>query len=257
MATKTTNFNEMRPVIITAHKSGNRKAITRDMVQGAEIDIRFLNEWIRDVNELRATVKEYVKRKFALKYGYLLDGKEVTEDDLFASKELIFPKWKEVLQVGEESKDYKELHVDVQDVDDLISFACDYMDTGKGSCECVVTEQIFRKKVETLLGCAIAKNEILDDTDRDTLSDFRSAQNRVQKAIDKKAELETSKKSFDIILKGLPDTEKGFKKYLENKIAEIDAELKKNEVSKAEADADVKKFSHDAKAILNRIRYAK
>lgn len=257
MAQKTTNFNELRPVIITAHKAGNRKAITRDMVQGADIDVAYFNEWVKDCNALRFTVADYVQKKFALKYGYELDGKKITSDDLFAAKELIFPKWKDILQVGESSKTEKELHVDVDDIEDLIGFVWDFMDSGKGTVQTIVTDQIFRKKVEAMLGCAIAKNAVLGDGDRDILTQFRSAEKRVQNAIDKQSELETQRKSYDLDLKGLPATEVWGRKFLENKITEIDAELKALVESKANAEADVAKYSGDAKAILNRIRYAK
>lgn len=257
MATKTTNFNELRPVIITAHKAGNRKAITKDMVQGAEVDIAYFNEWVKDVNALRATVAGYVHKKFALKYGYELDGKKVTADDLFAAKELIFPKWKDILQVGESSNTEKELHVDVEDIEDLIGFVWDFMDTGKGTVQTIVTEQIFRKKVESLLGCAIAKNAVLNDSDRDAISNFRSAEKRVQKAIDNISELETQKKGYEINLKGLSDAEVNFKAFLESMITNCDTQIKAQEEAKANAEADVAKYTADAKAVLNRIRYAK
>lgn len=256
MAKKTTNFNELRPVIITAHKAGNTKAITRDMVQGADIDIRFYNEWVKDVNALRATVGNYLDKKYAKKYGYTIDGNNVTKDDLFAAKELIYPKWKEVLQVGEVSKNDKELCVDDDDIEELIGFVNVFMNSGKGTVRVHETEQLFRKKVESMLGCAIAKNAVLSDIDRDNISEFRSAEKRVQNAIDKIEAKETERKNYKIKLDGLPQTEVQFREYLENMITDCDTELRALKESKLNAEADVKKYSKEAQTALNRIRYA-
>lgn len=254
---KITNFNEMRDVIITAHKAGNRKAISKDMVSGANVDVRYFNAWQSDVNALRATVANYVLKKRALKYGYQIANKDVTADDVFAAKELIFPKWKEVLQVGEIDKNDKELHVDVDDVEDLIGFVWDFMDSGKGTVETIVTEQIFRKKVESLLGCAIAKNAVLEDGDRDTLTSFRSAERRVQKCIDAKADLEATLKTHKDMLANLKNEEVAFKAYLENLITADEKAIADNDEAKANAEADVAKYSADAKVVLNKIRFAK
>lgn len=254
---KITNFNEMREVIITAHKGGNRKAISKDMVAGANVDNKYFIAWQTDCNKLRMTVADYVLKKRAVKYGYEMNGKKVTADDVFAARELIFPKWKEILQVGEIDKNDKELHVDVDDVEDLIGFVWDFMDSGKGTVETIVTEQIFRKKVEALLGCAIAKNAVLEDADRDTLTAFRSAERRVQQCIDAKAELEATLKMHKDMRAGLPDTEKSFAEYLDNMITADEKAIKDNDNKKADAEDDVAKYSADAKRVLNKIRYAK
>ena len=254
---KVYNINALRPAIIAAHKAGNNRAITKDMVTGADIDIQYFNAWVQDVNKLRTTVAEYVTLKRALKYGYQVANKDVTEDDVFAARERIFPKWKDILKTGEKDQTSKELHVDEADVEDLTGFVWDFMDSGKGTVETIVTEQIFRKKVESLLGCAIAKNEVLQDGDRDTLKAYQSAQKRITNCNDAKTELEAQKKSYKLLLDGLKDEEKAFKDYLQNKINAVDEELKSNTEKKADAESDLKKYSADAKAILQRIRNAK
>ena len=256
-AKKITNFNAMRPTIVAAHKAGNRKAITKDIVQGCDIDNEYFVMWQADCNKLRLTVADYVLKKRAVKYGYQMNGVDVTEDDVFAARERIFPKWKEILQVGETSKDKKELHVDLDDVEDLIGLVWDFMDSGKGTVEIIVSDQTFRKKVESLLGCAIAKNALLEDADRDTLSAFRSAERRIQNCIDAQGELDIKKKNFELMLGGIPETETKFIEYVKAQIAAVDEELKANKESKAKAEADQKKYNKDAKAILQRIRYAK
>lgn len=254
---KITNFNALRPVIIEAHKSGNRKAINKDMISGAGIDNEYFLMWQSDCNKLRETVADYVMKKRAVKYGYQIGGVDITSDDVFAARERIFPKWKEILQTGEAKKDARELRVDVDDVEDLIGFVWDFMDSGKGTVEHIVTEQIFRKKVESLLGCAIAKNAVLDDNDRDKLTAFRSAEKRIQNCIDTKAELKAEKSSLEKVLASIPETEENFRKFITQKIDAIDEDLKANAEAKSKAEADQKKYSADAKQILSKIRFTK
>ena len=254
---KVTNFNALREVIITAHNNGNRKAISKDMVQGANVDISYFNAWVADVNKLRRTVAEYVIKKNAFLDGYKTNGLEVTEADVKAARDLIYPKWKEILQVGEPSKDSKELHVSEHDIEDLIKFAWDFMDSGNGTVKHVNTEQIFRKYVEALLGCAIAKNEVLDDIDRDNLNNYRSAQRRIQQAIDAKAEMLVALDSFNKTLAGLSDNETQYKEFLENMIAQKESEIKAEDEKKATAEADAKKYNAAAQKVLARIKLIK
>lgn len=262
MAKTTTNINALRPIIVAAHNSGNHKAISKEMVQGANVDVEYFSAWVADVNALRETVKEYVLVKMAVRNAEDGNGffrnKKVTSDDVFAARELIFPKWKEVLQVGEPKKNEKQLRVDEGDVEDLVKFAWDFMDSGKGTVKTIQSEQVFRKYVESMLGCIIAKNDVLDDDDRDALQSFRSAEKRVQKCIDEKSELNTQLKSFKLTRESLPKNgEEMYKKFLDNKITELEEALEKNEDKMETAKKDVAKYTKQARVILERINQAK
>lgn len=247
-----TNFNAMRPAIIIAHNEGNRKAISKDLVAGAGIDSAFFIEWQKDVNKLRETVFEYVRLK--------KDGRfnsDIDEGAIYAARERIYPKWKEILSVGEEKVDTKELHVQESDVEDLIGFAWDFMATTKGTVETRTSDLIFRKKVESLLGCVIAKNLILDDTDRDTLQKFYSAQNRIQKAIDKIAELKASIKNLEELKKKDASDEEKFASYIDRNIKELKEEIKAANEAKTNAENDLAEASAKAKEIEQKIAKAK
>ena len=249
---KITNFNAMRPAIITAHNEGNRKAISKDMVLGAGIDNEFFVLWQSDVEKLRETVWDYVQKK---KNGRF-DSK-ITDADIYAARERIYPKWKDILSVGEAGVDTKELHVQESDVEDLIGFAWDFMATTKGTVETRTTSQIFRKKVESLLGCAIARNTILDDGERDTLQKFYSAQNRIQNCLDTKAELTSSLKNYEEMKANLPETEKAFIAYIDKMILEVKEQIKAVDESKANAEKDQADVSAKAKEIEQKIAKAK
>jgi len=247
---KVTNFNAMRPVIIVAHNDGNTKAINQDMVKGAGIDVSYFTMWKSDCEKLRATVWDYVQKKKNSRFDAT-----ITEDVLYAARERIFPKWKEILSTGEAKKDTRELHVSERDVEDLVGFAWDFMATSHGTVEARTTEQIFRKKVESLLGCAIAKNEVLDDTDRDTLSAFYGAQRSIQKCIDKLAELEASIKNYKEL--ATKTESEDFKAFLEKQIKLVETEVKAEKENKAKAEATQKEHSAAAQAIELKIRFAK
>lgn len=250
---KVYNFNTMRPVIIIAHNNGNTKAINKDMVDGAEIDNRYFIQWQSDVNKLRETVLDYVTKKKNARFD-----SSITEGDVYAARERIFPKWKEVLRVGEADKTSKELHVQESDIEDLIGFAWDFMKTTRGTVETGVSQQIFRKKVEALLGCAIAKNMMLNDHDRDVLDAYYKASKRVQQCIDQIAELEASKKNWEDMSKDEKNAkETQFLEFIGRKIKEIDEQIKALNESKTKAEASEKEYSTEAKAIESRIKTIK
>ena len=249
---KVTNFNAMRPAIITAHNNGNKKAISKDMVDGAGIDSNFFVLWQNDVNKLRDTVWDYVQKKKNARFDATIDDAAI-----YAARERIYPKWKNILSVGEEGVDTTELHVQESDVEDLIGFVWDFMATTRGTVETKVTEQIFRKKVESLLGCAIAKNAVLEDGDRDILQRYYSAQRRVQNAIDAIAEIEASKKNFEAMLKDIPATEKGFIAFVNRKIKECDEQINAEKTKKGDAEKDQADCAQDAKNIETKIKLAK
>ena len=249
MAKKIYNINAMRPVIVVAHGADycNSKAITKEMVVGAGVDMQYFVKWQNDVNALRDTVCEYVK----LKHDH-----SAKDEDVYAARERIFPKWKAILETGENSKESKELHVTPYDVDSLVGYAEQFMATSRGTTITYTTVQIFRKYVESLLGCRIAQNAVLSDGDRDTLQAYYSAQRRIQNCIDTASELKTQKESFELMKKEA-ENEPMFLKFIERKIKEVEEQMKANEESRTKADEALAKVSKDAKAIESKIKEIK
>ena len=252
MAKKIYNFNAMRPAIVIAHNTGNRKAINKDLIDGAGIDNGFFIQWQTDVKKLQETVWNYVVLKKNSRFN-----KETTDDTLYAARNLIFPKWKEILSCGEANKTSRELHVEESDVEDLIGFVWDFMATKNGTAECQVTDQVFRRKVESLLGCAIAKNAVLEDGERDKLSAYYKAQRTIQSCIDRLAEIKKEREAWNKKKDELAETEKAFAVYIDAQIKALDDEESAVKESKAKAESDQKKVSADAKAIELKIKLAK
>lgn len=250
MARTTINYNAMRPVLVLAHNSGNPKAINEDMILGANIDKMDFNKWKNQVKELQGTVWDYVQKKKTSRYD-----ETITEADLYAARERIFPKWKAILSYGEKDAKSKELRVDPADVEDLVGFCWDFMGTTHGTVETRTSDITFRKKVESLIGCAIAKNEILNDDDRDALSQYYKAQNNIQSCIDKAEELSQQIKDYELLKKGTESED--FREYINNMIKKVKADVKANNEKKARAEQSLKDVSLKVMQIEKRIKTVK
>ena len=248
---KTYNFNSIRPLLVIAHNQGNKKPINKDMVDGAGVDNRYFVQWQSDVKALQKTVEDYVDKR---KNGRF--NADITEGDIYAARERIYPKWKEILHCAEKDKLSRELHVDPADVEDLIGFAWKFMDTGVGTAECHVDERVFRKQVESLIGCMIAEKEMLTDSERDTLERYRKATSRIQSCLDQLSELETKKKDWELKKSELPESESLFVTFIDNQIKIIDDQITSVTDQKYKAELEEKAVSTDAKKIQLKIKYA-
>ena len=249
MAKKIYNINAMRPVIVAAHSAEycNSKAITKEMVVGAGVDNEYFVRWQSDVNALRETVCEYVKLKH---------DTSAKDEDVYAARERIFPKWKTILEAGENTKETRELHVTPYDVDSLVGYAEQFMGTSRGTVISFTTTQIFRKYVEALLGCRIAQNAVMSDKDRDILQAYYSAQRRIQNCIDTASELKVQKQNYEA-MKTNAQNEPEFMKFIERMIAQVEEQEKANGENRVKADEALAKVSKDAKAIETKIKLIK
>lgn len=250
MARKNYNFNTIRQLLVIAHNNGNKKPINKDMADGAGIDVSYLIQWEADVKALQKTVEDYVDKR---KNGRF--NADITEGDIYAARERIYPKWKEVLHCAEKEKDSRDLHVNEADVEDLIGFAWDFFDTGVGTGECHVDPKVFRRKVESLLGCMIAEKEMLTDSERDILIRYNKATKKIQSCIDTLAELDIAKKDWELKKSELPETEELFGVYIDNQIRSINDQIKLTEEQKYKAEMEEKLVSTDAKKIQLKIKY--
>lgn len=251
-AKKTTiNFNAMRAALVMAHNSCNTKAITEDQAMGAGVDSLAFKKWKDDVNALRATVFNYVAKKKNARRDAIKD------EEIRAARELIFPKWKQVLGAGEKSATIKEIRVSDNDVEDLVGFAWCFMSTANGTAEAAVGEGIFRRLVESLVGCAIVKNSVLTDEDRDALNSYYGAQKTVQSMIDKQAELKTQKKGLTLKLGEVKGKEEKFEAYLNSLIKQLDEQIAEAAAKQAKAETDVSNYAAAAQAVEDKMSLAK
>ena len=241
--------NAIREALVVAHNSGNKKAISDEVATMCGVGAADFKAWKDDVNALRAVVWDYVVKKNDAR----CDSK-ITAAQLTAARELIFPKWKEVLGGGEKRCLEREMHVDPLDVEDLVGFCWDFMATAEqGTIQIKIGEGVFRRKVESLVGVIMARNEILNDDDRDTLTKYYGYQRAITKAISKIEEQTKLIKDFKL-MKGQAKDEKEFVKYCNNKIKEYETKKAEAEAEKTEAESKRDEIASKAQAIEARIK---
>ena len=239
----------MYDALVAMHNAGNTKAISTEVATACKVTEAEFNAWKTDVKALQAVVWEYVKLKNTARC------ETVEEKKLHAARELIFPKWKEVLSGGEKRALETKLHVDPMDVEDLISFCWKFMSAGEaGTIQTKTGETVFRKYVESLIGVIIAKNEILDDDDRDVLTAYYGYQRTITNSIEKIDELMTTIKSYKQKLGEIKGKEEKFETFLNAMIHETEAEKAEVEKAKAKAESDRDKIADKAQAIEARLK---
>ena len=252
MAKKTNTYNfgqEMRQLIVKAHNRGNTKAINKDNAIDENIDPQFLTQWIFDVRVLQGIVNDYVTKKKNANVD-----KSITEGDVYAARERIFPKWKEILRCAETTKYSKDLHVAESDIEDLYSYAVKFMPTSRGTVETFQTDMMFRKAVESLLGCRIAGNMVLTPEKRDVLDAYYKASKTIENCITQIASLEAEKKNWTLMVSD--KTSEDLRKLVDIKVHEIDDAIKLAQERKTAAEAKEREHSTSAKNIEAEIRLA-
>ena len=248
---KINNYNAMRPALVASHNLGNKHALTAQEVACAGVQNLQFEAWKQDVNALRMVVAEYV----TLKKNSRFDS-SITEEMLTKAYNKIYPKWKEVLGAGEKSKVTKELRVNPRDVEDLVGFVWTFTVTSNGTVEAIVGEQVFRRKVEALVGCAIAKNAVLSDEDREINDKYRGAVKSLATAEDKIAEIEAIIKVRKEDIEEHKDNE-DFRDFLEKLLEADKATLKDAETRKQNAEAEIRRLEKRAQAIDAKVKRAK
>lgn len=204
MATKIYNINEMRDAIVYSHNEGLRKAIDKKVCSELGIDATYFNAWIADVKKLKDAVDAYIKIKNNPKTPKDADLKKQAS----ALRKKIFPIWKELLENGEAAKDKKELHVDTADVESLVGYDEEFVWVeGRGRVHTMQTDQLFRKKVEFLLGCKIAQNDFMDEDKRELVSAYQGALRTIDTSTKRIAEIDKDIAKLAALVESLPDVD--------------------------------------------------
>ena len=245
----TTNTCNMYSALVAMHNAGNSKAITDEIASLAGVTSNEFQSWKDDVRKLQAVVWDYVVLKNKARC------ETVEEKKLHASRELIFPAWKNVLSGGEKRALETRLHVDPFDVEDLIGFCWKFMVAGEaGTIQTKTGEIVFRKYVESLVGVLIARNEILDDEDRDNLTAYYGYLRSIEKYINNISDVEKQIKAYQSKLAEIKGKEAAFESFLAKMIKEAEAEKAELQKKKEKAEQDRDNISEKAQAIEARLK---
>ena len=151
-------INAMRPALIGAHKLNNKKAITQQDAIMAGVSEDKFREWCDKCESCRQLVEEYCKLK---------QVQSVEQEKLTLAYGRLFPAWRELVACGAEKDFHKNWFIRKEDVDSLVGYNETFIATDMGTQFGNATPVIFRKKVESLIGCRIAANEVMNNKDRD------------------------------------------------------------------------------------------
>ena len=205
-ATKATNFDAMRPVLVGMHNLSNKKAITPEYAEAFGSSAADLNVWAGNIRVLWEKCYLYTSKRSARRFDLT-----ITEEVLAPLRDDVFTAWKTLIASNSKKN---QLPVDNYDVEALTEFSWRFLGTENGTAEAVQAEKSFRLDVEKLVGVKIARNAMLSDEDRDTLKAYN-------KAVKGEANAKTVVQNQDLIIKnhevtlaGLSKTETGFKDYL-------------------------------------------
>lgn len=187
---KATTINStLRTAIVRLHEAGNNKAMSKDFAEGIGLTEDEFSLWSTTVKQLWGKVWTYVYTKKAMRYDTSITPQKVEQ-----LRRDLYPMWDKILKQFEEIENERRIKVAEYDIEDLIGFVWGFVKTDKGTAEACETEQKFRKKVESLIGCILAKNEALDATERDALKKYASACKSVEK---KEAEIKALEKELE------------------------------------------------------------
>ena len=235
------NINAIRPALIAAHNNGNKKNLTRDMLEGAGIQGEYFAYWQQSVETLRTKVVAYVNIAWNQKFDSKITAEQVSE-----ARNEIYPAYKDILSQSEADKETKKLHVDETDVERLIKFAWNFTSAAGATTMVNVEKKKFRLEVEKLMGCIITQAEILSDSDRDKLNTYNKNAKSVEKGEDRIAEIKTSIKA----LEGARDAKN-------NLLAELGITGKKAEEITSDITAQIVALNNERKALDQKISDAK
>jgi len=169
------SWNAIRPAIILAHNTGNRKALNEPTCAKVKVSKESLEQWKHVCKNLQATVWDYV---------LIRRSPEASAQEVEKKRSAIFPAWKEIIKNGEASIFHNRLHLLEADIEDLIGFAWVFLATEKGTVTASETEELFRKKVESLLGCLIARNNLMTEAEAEVVTNYYRTAREIKKLKD-------------------------------------------------------------------------
>lgn len=185
------NINEMRKVLVAARENGNKGTINKALCEEHGVAEVWFNMYVESIKKLYLATCEYITIKHSV---------AATEDEKKASREKLYPLWKNILSNGEKGKHTHELRCSETDIDSIVGY-CEIFINDRNNIDneedfvsykeiAHQKESRFRKNIEILLGIRIAGIEVMSDTKRNFLLEQRKYMNKRKKAQFKKEEVE-------------------------------------------------------------------
>lgn len=220
------NINAMRPALIAARNSGNRRAISEAAATSAGVTSVYYKVYQEDVKKLYEATAAYCRAK---------NNPRTDDSELNQLHEALRQSWQHFTECAEATEFSKELRVSDHDISNLVGFCQGFMDDSNNTefdkkfqakkVWCMMPIAKFQRWLETDLGIRIAGVEVLSDEERD----FLTAENNFLHIIS--AGNAAIKESEDMKRKLASQIEKAksdeMKEYLAESVKEFDEKIAK------------------------------
>lgn len=273
-------MEKIREMLVMASKNGNRRAMSVKDAEKVKAGDMELTRWKSEVAKLRKVLNPYVIAKH---------GKETEDKELTAMRKKIYPVWDKLIKtLGLD----ENVLIRKADVDSLIGYNERFVrSTEIGTIQAVQSADLFRKQIESLLGCRMRQFECLTAEDGDLIVQYEQAVRAIKRLTvllegytrqdgskvngkeDELAEAEHDKRATEKRLAKLANLQgeatgdiadfmEEQKKVMERQIAELDGEIEvlKDEIKEAKQKlAEAKEFEEanraDYEVLIDRIKH--
>lgn len=243
--TNITPMTGMYNALKNAHNQGLSKAITKEFAAGAGADVTVFDAWVYQIEQvLYPVVRSYVQMKIEKRYN-----PEIKSKDLEKARKEILPVWKIISLAGQDFDGTARIHISKEDVEELVGFAKKFVYRPTGVAETGMGTNQFRRLVESMLGCMMAKSHWCTEKDADIVKEYDRAVATCDNGEARINELKEQLKKHDERVKR-PDTSQDLKKFLmEEFVNPIKAEIKDIQKRMEEAEITCLNLAKDVRAI--------
>lgn len=183
-----TGLTQIKDAIIQAHNLNNRAAISKEDCIDLGCSEQAFDQWEAYVDGLRVLVNEYIDESLR---------KDSTDQKVAKAADKVYASWKDVLNQSLGADYDKAWFVRKTDTAWLLRCGAKDVNTVFGSQYGHHEKKAFRRNVERLIGCRLASNEVLSDSDAAIIKEYDGAVSR-EAALKKR--LEGYKKGDEVVM---------------------------------------------------------
>ena len=169
-----TILEQMRPSLVIARKYNNKKAISRDFINGNPLvkdPDKVFDAWCKTIGDLYRTIQPWAEN---------FNNKDAKDADLQAIYTATVAQWVKLT-----SEVDPKMFARSNDVHRIMGFALKYGPTTKGSVDVLTSMTSFRQAVETMLGIRIAQGQVLTEEESDLIKKYDKTTKNIDKLQDR------------------------------------------------------------------------
>ena len=187
------------------------------------------SEWVHQIEHtLYNAVQEYIALRKKQRYDSTIKATHLRD-----ARNKIMPIWRAIVKSGENWDSDVRLHISVHDVEDLVGFGWKFVyRASAGVAEVEQGRQVFRRLVESLIGCMMAKSAYMSEDDYKKVKEYDGLVSGIEKAGIRLDEIKVEQKAWASLIK--ENTSDDFKDFIRGEINALEAETKELKAKMAE-----------------------